>query len=270
MKNNLSRLLSTFALAAAFTVVPASAVPITGQLAISGTATVEALVLNFLCSGFASGGTCPAGSGDFSVGTGAATTGSFEPYEGRAGFILGINNLAQPLNTPFNLANWITFESDGGFTSDIALDLQFIPLGVSGQGQCAAPEAAGQICTPVIPALVGPNNPLGLSAFNLQNTGNGSSASFGVSGIATRLSTGEQSQFNGIFVAQFSNTPGQFDASYQDVLAELSTGGSVTNTFAASFNSTFTPIPEPGTMTLMGLGGLLVAAGSVYRRRIKN
>lgn len=236
-----------------------SATPINGSFDIGGpAATVTALSLSFSCNPAITNAPCPAPAdyGNFSV---TSSSGSFGPYFTQGGYVHNLDNTAEPLNTNFNLANFIIFSSTAGnpvIPPDIALDLQFIFLGVDGQSQCAAAPAPGQTCTPIIPALVSASNPTGLSAFNLQNTQTGSSASFSVSGTARRISTGETSSFTGVYTAQF-NVP------YQTVLAQLATG-SVTNSISATFLAT--AVPEPETTALV-LGGLLVLLGRIGMRR---
>jgi len=257
-----SRLLLLAAVIGSLTLLSSTsqATPVSGNLNIDGSASVGAVVLQFLC-GFAStpgANPCPANSGNFI--TSATSTGSFTPYVNDPGFIQNISQVAQPINTPFLLSNFITF-SPILLTPDIALDLTFLYAGDFSDAQCGLAAAPGQICTPLIPGLVSPNNPSGKSAFDLVNTSASSStASFSVSGIARRLSTGEQSAFNGVFSAQFSNL------TYQQLLDQLATTGSVSSTYSASF--TATTVPEPGS-TMMVLGGLCLALGSISRKHLQ-
>jgi len=241
---------------------------VAGKLQFGGDATVGPTFLTFLCD--IVGLSCPAGSGAFNVGGAVAQTGSFVPYANDTGFIKSLSNTGgQPLNTPFFLSNFVTFNPAGTIMPpDIAFDLTFIFLGNSGQVECAAPVNQSQVpaqrCTPIIPTLVSASNPLGLSAFNLANTPNGSTASFGLAGTVRRISTGAVTPWNGTFTAQFTNDPGTTDGSYQAVLNQLITTGSVTSSYSATFAAT--TIPEPQTTALV-LGGLLVLLGRVGMRR---
>jgi hypothetical protein len=61
------------------------------------------------------------------------------------------------------------------------------------------------------------------------------------------------------------NFTSQFTVPYQQVLNQLNTTGSVSNTFSATFTLVPTNIPEAGTMSLLGLG--LVAISAKLRRR---
>jgi hypothetical protein len=73
---------------------------------------------------------------------------------------------------------------------------------------------------------------------------------------------GVETPFVGVFSTQF------VDASYQDVIYKLESGGSLDATYSAQF-TTFpvTATPEPGTVYSLVLGGLMLAAiGSVKTR----
>ena len=236
--------------------VPSFATPISGQLGIGGSsADVAAVFLDFLCNPTITA-SCPSNYGNFLVTT--PSTGSFAPYATDSGFIQSLNETSEPVNTTFSLPNFLIFNPAGTVTPpEIALDLSFIFLGTQGQAQCLAAPAAGQNCTPAIPSLVSPSNPLGLSPFNLQNTPTGSEANFSVAGTARNLATGETSSFTGVISAEF-NVP------YQNYLPTIASGGSITNAYSATF--TATTVPEPQTTALV-LGGLLVLLGRVGMRR---
>jgi hypothetical protein len=232
----------------------APAAPIDGTLNIVGNAQVAATTLTFLCD-IAGAAPCPVDYGAFLVTGEAAQSGVFEPLAGSTGYIRNLNAISQPVNEGFLLNNFITFQLD----PDIALDLTFIYAGVGGP----CPPAGFEICTPTIPALVSAANPTGLSPFNLANTPTGSTASFSVSGETRQISTGETLPFNGTFSAQFTNTPGMTDASVASILSQFATAGTITTSYSATF---VTAIPEPGTTSML-LGGLLILAGTAFRRR---
>jgi len=223
------------------------------QLNLSGAGTVGATFLNFQCSYPANSSQClsaPAGYGDFAV---ANSTDSFAQYNGTFGLIHSINNAAQPLNTPFSLPNFIYFE----LNNNITLELTFIPLG----NDTVSSTCAGLThCTPQNDLLITPNNPGGLSAFNLDYNGTGTSASFGILGIA-HSSDGTTANLNGTFTTPFSGlTPEQ-------ALAVAFSGNSQTyssNIVLTVVNST---VPEPSAMALAGIGLVCVALIGRRRRR---
>jgi hypothetical protein len=237
--------------------------PVSGQLNFIDNASVGATFLNFLCD--ATGATtCPAGSGSYTANAGALSqTGSFAPYAGDTGFIKDLSNTSgQPLNTPFVLTNFITFNPAGTITPpDITFTLTNIFLGTDGSAGCIAPvnqsQTPAQVCTPQLSLLDTAANPTGISAFDLANTPTGSTASFSVSGTVTRISTGAVSNFNGTFSATFTNDPGTTDGFYQAILSDLANNGSVTAPYAATLAVSATP--EPTTSVLFGSGFLAIA-----------
>jgi hypothetical protein len=118
---------------------------------------------------------------------------------------------------------------------------------------------AGQVCTPVIPQLVAPANPNGLSELNLMNTSSSSSKlSFNVQGTARRISTGEITQLTGTFVATLPTS------SLQNVLSTFSSNGSVPVNYLFTL-TTPTPTPEPTTFVMAALG----MAGLFLLRRLR-
>ncbi len=247
---------------------PLFAAPITGSFNFGGSsATVAATTLTFNCTNGISGATCPgpAGTGNFNV-TGG--TGDLAGYVGQGGHIKHLDSTTTPANESFLLTDWLTFSNEPTnpvASPNIALDLQFIYLGSSGQAQCFAAPAAGQTCTPQIPALVTAANPLGLSPYNLQNTPVGSTASFSVAGVARNTDTGELSNFFGTFTAPF-------DVSYQVVLSQL-VSGSISNAYSGTITLTAQPpseVPEPETVSMLVAGGLLMLVGGIRRRSVNN
>ena len=233
---------------------PSLAIPVSGNLSIGGSsAQVGATFLNFVCNTDLTA-SCPSGYGNFTITPPA--TGSFVPFLGSEGFISNLTQATAPINQPFSLPNFVTIDSI--VPAEIALDLTFIFTGVGGQASCLLPPAPGQTCTPAIPALVTASNPLGLSPFTLANTQTGSSATFSVAGSARNVLTGEISSFTGIFTAQFNEF-------YQQYLGTIATGGTITNSYSATFQATLLPVPEASTVTML-VGGLLLLGGMLRRK----
>jgi hypothetical protein len=236
------------------TPTPSLAVPIFGSFGFGGSsATVGAVFLDFNCTAGITGAPCPPPTdyGNFNVTFPA--TGAFAGLLGQGGYIHDIDQATTPAGPPLPapFPNFIIFPT----APDIALDLTRIFLGSSGQAQCGLPAAPGQICTPIIPGLVSPGNPLGLSPYNLQNLpGNQSTASFSFAGIARRVSTGEETPFTGSITSQFA-------VPFQTNLAIIAGGGTITN----AYSGTVTVIPEPGSSSL-AVGGILLVAGFALRR----
>lgn len=233
---------TSFVLLALSAVVPASATSMIGQLGISAGPNNAVTVTNT---------TITFGAGLFSVSSTPPNTGSFaSPFDSPsfAGTIKNLSSTAgnQPTGSTFSLPNFLIFSSDPA----TSFELTFINPGTNGSAQCGLAAAAGQICTPILPAGAG------LSPFNLQNnSATQSTASFTVRG---RVKNGiDFTNFTGTFSNTFN---GQ---SFQDVLAVLASNGSVTSPYSATF--TVTAVPEPASFALVGL--TLAGAAAIRRRR---
>ena len=227
------------------------ATPVSGDLSITGDAIVGLDNLSFLCD--ISGVPCSTGSSGAAHVT-ALSSGDFNQFGNDTAVVTNLSLASQPINVPFTLDNWITFNVP---SPNVSITLNEILPGVYGQSQCLAGPAAGQTCTPIIPTLISPANPSGLSPFNLSNTQNGSFASFSVLGTAVNTVTGEKSQLIGIFSQEFAGK------SYQSLLAKVASPPfTITSPYSANFTVV---VPEPASWSFM-IGGLMLFGACILRR----
>jgi hypothetical protein len=217
---------------------------INGSTAGSSTATLSngAVDLNCTLPSTLIPGSCPAGTGNALVDT---ATGDMAPF-----FLEGVfvESVTFPLDTPINVPDWLTVTPSilNGTLPAITFDLTFLPLGVFSSADCSAVAAAGQTCTPVG------------SDLNLENTQTGFTASFDVMGI-THFLDGSMGAFTGTFTSTVNGE------NYQQALATILSGGTVTETYTASF--TLSTIPEPSYLAGFAGLGLAVSAIAFYRKR---
>ncbi len=185
-------------------------------------------------------------------------SGSFLGLGDTAVAIEDLNRTTEPVggSTTFTAQDFINFLSAPSFPE---LLINYVDAGADTSTDCTATPMVGQTCTPAV---------AGGSPFGFQNTGSGGPGSTDVTGsTATFTFSGVTSDglstWSGIFTAQF-NEP------YQTVLADLSSPGfSITNSYSDS-NLVITlssGVPEPGGLTLMGVGLVLLAAGRVRFNR---
>lgn len=216
----------------------------------SGDFNVGATFLNWNCNqpGDTACATAPSNKGDFLVSTG---TGTFAQYVNTFGLITDINNASEPLNTPVSLPDFITFDLNTNET----ITLTLIPLGTDTP---SATCAGLTHCTPENAALITKNNPLGLSAFNLDENATGTSASFGIMGTIVD-SSGATAHLSGVFSSQFDGTTPA--GALADFFASGSSG--LDKTYSSELSFTIST-PEPMTATLLGAG--LLAIGLLGRR----
>jgi hypothetical protein len=232
--------------------VPSMAAPIINgsTLNISGSGIVSATSLTFQCNqpGDAVCASPPPGRGDFAV---TNSTGSFAQYNNTFGLITSINNAVQPLNATFSLPNFITFQ----LNNNVTVELTFIPLGTNQ----VSPDCAGLVhCTPQSNLLITPYNPGGLSAFNLDATSTGTTATFGIYGIA-HSNDGFTANLSGTYTTQFSGlSPAQ-------ALAAALSGQALS--YSSQMTLTATTVPEPTSMFLTGVA--LLGIGFAARKRTR-
>jgi hypothetical protein len=187
----------------------------------------------------------------------AGTTGQFRTTAFQTGDFAGLGNTTGQIQdldlaglavgSPISVVPFLRLDAD----PNVRLDLTFIEPGAYSAADIASPPAAGQTATPP-PGLLAP----GPSAVNLTNiTADSSVVAVAARGVAVDLATGEATPFVASLSAQFP------DMSYQELLAIVAQGGSVTS----SFSATFIVVPEPAGLALLGLGGLALIG---RRRRI--
>lgn len=186
---------------------------------------------------------------------GPGATGSFIGLNGTTISIADLSRVTEPVGPPgFTDQPFIAFTA-GPLLG--VLDINFIYQGLYTPAACLTlPATVGQQCTVGPPA----------SPFSFTN--NNPAPPAGPQATATFVFTGETADHLSTWTGNFSS---QFFVSYQTVLAGLSTTGSVTNTFSATFTATpinqatNTPEPGPAVLTACGLGLVLFSVG--LRRR---
>jgi len=221
------------------------------SLAVAMSASPITGVLNFTGAAEISFGSIAFEGNSFDINSPAATQqGGFTALAGTTGTIQNITNPPDATG-PLDVADFITF----GAAPDISITLTFLNPGIDGAAGCSdSHAAAGQICSPNIPAP---------SPFNLQNTSSTSStASFVVRGIEVDSSTGDTVPITGVFTTQFSNE------NYQELLATVASGGTITTSFSAEF-STSSPVPEPSTLIELITGFAAIGITLICRKKFQ-
>jgi PEP-CTERM motif len=221
---------SLLALPLSFFAGTAGAAAVTGAANIAGSVTVTNTSINFNPS--------------FTSTTGAMETGSFAGLTG--GSIVSLTG--GPTTGTVNVPNFITFSQ--GVASPITFDLTYIAPGVGSLAACGS-SATGAMCTPT-------GSPFTL----FQLSSNTVVASLQVNGDAyTQPKSTGFSNATGVFSTQFV-----MNGTIPGILAQLQSTGGINTTYSASF--TASPVPEPASMLMMGLG--LVGAGLIARRKVRN
>jgi hypothetical protein len=205
------------------------AAPVFGDLDISGSVRIGADFADFTPLG----GT----TGDFNVEP--TSTGTFNtlviPVTEDDGDILDLNAAIAPVGVNFSLMNFLTFAAD----PTITFELTYILPGAY------APCAPGStLCS--------------VNLFNLIDTGGSTVANFNVRGNIY-----DDGQWVSTYQGSFSQSfAGQ---SIANILNTVATQGYIDSAFEGNFNAN--PIPEPGSMSLLAIGGFLVSAASYVRRK---
>ena len=145
---------------------------------------------------------------------------------------------------------FMSFNAAGVTTT---LLINFIAAGIYSPGSCAlTPAVVGQSCT-----LPG-------SEFNFVN--NPPPAPVGPQATATWVFTGVTNDGQSTWVGNFTS---QFGVPYQTVFGQLQSSGSITSSYSATFTVTqnAAPVPEPGSLSTVGLGLVLLLALLRFGRR---
>ncbi|MCU1232844.1 MAG: hypothetical protein JWP63_811 [Candidatus Solibacter sp.] len=228
----ISRLIPTCLLLAAAT----HAGPITGSFNIAGTITVTTNTITWVLND------PPFPPDKATIGPG--TTGSFS-LPGIAGStvtIRDLNRTTAPVGSTFGPLPFISFDSPAAIAAGFpALNINFIFNGIFSNAACATlPPAVGQSCTPSAPGAPSP--------FNFVNNPPGPPDGPQATGTFV---------FQGVTSDGLENWRGNFTSSFnvpfQTVLAALAANGSVTQTFAATFTLSPAIVPEPITLSLVGI-----------------
>lgn len=221
---------SLLALPLSFFSGTAGAAAVTGVSNIAGSVVVTSNSVNF--------------NPTFTTTTGAMETGSFAGLTG--GTITSLTG--GPATGTVNVPNFISFSQ--GLAAPITFDLTYIAPGSGTLAACGA-SVVGTACTPA-------GSPFTLFQLSSSTV----VASLQVNGEAyTQPKSSGFSYATGIFSTQFV-----MNGTIQGILQQLATSGGINTTYSASF--TASPVPEPASMLMMGLG--LVGAGLIARRKVRS
>jgi hypothetical protein len=215
---------------------------ITGVLNITGTANISLGAVSFV-------------GNDFLINSPASSQqGGFMALNGTTGEIDNIANPPEVTTPPGSfpaVADFMMFDA----APNISFTFTVLKAGIDGSAGCSNPvPATNQLCTPDLPDQ---------SPFNLQNTSTSTStASFTILGLeADSTQPGVTIPIIGTFTTPFTNM------NFQQLLADVEGGETITTPFSAQFAVSATPEPSSLFELMMGIG--LVGLSLVYRKKLK-
>jgi len=239
--------------------IPVLAAPITGVVNIGGaTAAVTAGAIDFYGPGAASGALC-ANPGLGTVGCFSATEPSTGNFANLPPTFAGVIKDLQgpPITGSISLTDFIVFNN---LSNPVHFDLTSVIAGGAPNCSTVNGNAPNVQCTPYLPGnVVTPfivtNSPDGTSAsvfFNVRVNAYTGSIGTGFTPYIGTFSTPSSGSNIAAIVADFSQPGGQRVAAYSANFTPVAESGQV---------------PEPGTVTLLGVGALAIAFGAYRRKR---
>jgi hypothetical protein len=229
---NMKKAILTAMAVASLAILPATAqaVPIAGDLNLSGRVTVDATTINWLeLGGFLT-------DNEFLVLDG---TGYFDALDVTPGDALDLDSTLYPTGTPISLANFLTFDANPGLNFELQLIAQCDPTA------CLFPGTPFNAYETTVDGIVRTTVELAMRG-EVTDSGN----------------PGESAQWIGTWSNAF------IGVTIADLQAAFAPGGPgfITAPYAADLTVTtnVTEVPEPATLLTFGAGTALMAA---HRRR---